>query len=321
MRAELTQAADLLRQRDTAKMGEVLRLLQETVYSFSMKFCGHREDAEDNMQEVLMKALPHLAALESPDALAVWLYKVTRNRCWESRRRSKFAPRQMLTLEELLPDGKDMAALVTRPHHGPENRAIARQESDRLAEVVRLLPAKYRMVLVLHDMEDLTTAQVAEVLGLREATVRVRLHRGRLFVRRGLSSPPQPIPPAAPQKRRGHGPRPGHRGKHDMSCQEMFRGLSDYLDQGTEQSVCAQMQHHLEECPECMLFLKDLAQVVASCRAQSVPCPPEVHEKIRRHLLEEWQRLAQQQHPKRRPNKGPGKRRHKINHKFCNEVL
>jgi RNA polymerase sigma-70 factor (ECF subfamily) len=94
MRAELTQAADLLRKRDASSMEEVLRLLQETVYSFSMKFCGHREDAEDNMQEVLMRALPNLAALESPDALAVWLYKVTRNRCWESRRRGKFAPRQ-----------------------------------------------------------------------------------------------------------------------------------------------------------------------------------------------------------------------------------
>lgn len=202
MRAELTQAAELLRQRDASKMEDVLRLLQETVYSFSMKFCGHREDAEDTMQDVLIKLLPNLAKLESPDALAVWLYKITRNRCWEGRRKSKFAPRQMLTLEDLMPDGRELAALATHSHYGPEGWAIARQELHRVAEMVRQLPAKYRVVLVLHDMEDLTTTQVAEVLGLKEATVRVRLHRGRLLVRHGLAKQLQSVHPGLPEKRR-----------------------------------------------------------------------------------------------------------------------
>jgi hypothetical protein len=63
-----------------------------------MQVCGQREDAEDTMQEVLLKALPYLLKFESPRALRVWLYKVAKNRCLMSRRKSKFAPKQDLSL-------------------------------------------------------------------------------------------------------------------------------------------------------------------------------------------------------------------------------
>ena len=78
-------------------MEEALALLQNTVFSFSMRVCGQREDAEDTMQEVLLKSVPHLPKFDSPKALVVWLYKVAKNRCLMSRRRSKFAPKQDLT--------------------------------------------------------------------------------------------------------------------------------------------------------------------------------------------------------------------------------
>lgn len=72
MRPELIQAIELLASKDEARVNEALGLLQNTVYSFSMKVCGHREDAEDTMQAVLFKSLPHLAKLEDPRATAVW---------------------------------------------------------------------------------------------------------------------------------------------------------------------------------------------------------------------------------------------------------
>ena len=69
MRPELAQAIALLTSKDSARINEKIALLQNTVYSFSMKVCGHQEDAEDTMQEVLYKSLPHLAKLEIP---ALW---------------------------------------------------------------------------------------------------------------------------------------------------------------------------------------------------------------------------------------------------------
>jgi RNA polymerase sigma-70 factor, ECF subfamily len=112
MRPELTQAAELLHRNTPEAIEEAIGLLQHTVYSFSMKVCGHPEDAEDTMQEVLSRSLTHLAKIQDPQALAVWLYTVTRNRCWRMRRKAASAPRHMLSLDELMPDETELGRLL-----------------------------------------------------------------------------------------------------------------------------------------------------------------------------------------------------------------
>src|SRR5512142_3268842 len=102
MRPELEQAVTELRTGTPEAVDRALSLLQQTVFAFSMKVCGHREDAEDTAQETLLRTAPQLPSFASPQALAVWLYKVARSRCLMSRRRSKFAPREHLSLDELL---------------------------------------------------------------------------------------------------------------------------------------------------------------------------------------------------------------------------
>src|ERR1019366_2981440 len=82
----LEQALELIRENRPESIDRALALLQNTVYSFSLKVCGHREDAEDTMQDVLLKSIPYLAKFENSQALTVWLYKVARNRCIRSHR-------------------------------------------------------------------------------------------------------------------------------------------------------------------------------------------------------------------------------------------
>ena len=74
MRPELEEAIALLRRGDEPAVQRALELLQRTVLSFGLKVCGHREDAEDTAQEVLVKALPYLAKFEGPQVLSAWLY-------------------------------------------------------------------------------------------------------------------------------------------------------------------------------------------------------------------------------------------------------
>ena len=112
MRQELIQATDLLRQNTPEAVEEAIGLLQNTVYSFSMKVCGHPEDAEDTMQEVLSRSLPYLVKIQEPKALAVWLYTVTRNRCWRMRRKGAAVPRHILSLDELMPDEVELGRLL-----------------------------------------------------------------------------------------------------------------------------------------------------------------------------------------------------------------
>ncbi len=187
MRPELIRATDLLHRNTPEAVEEAIGLLQNTVYSFSMKVCGHREDAEDTMQEVLSRSLPHLAKIQEPQQLAVWLYTVTRNRCWRMRRKSAHAPANMLSLDELMPSDEELEVLLRDAAKSPEGTLLRAEQHQMLHQAILRIPASLRIVLVLHDIEELTTEQVAQILDLRPGTVRIRLHRARLSVRKEMN--------------------------------------------------------------------------------------------------------------------------------------
>jgi RNA polymerase sigma-70 factor (ECF subfamily) len=271
MRAEIEQAVELLQRGDDGSLERALGLLQNTVFSFSMRVCGQREDAEDTMQEVLLKSVPQLSKFDNPKALLVWLYKVAKSRCLMSRRRSKFAPAHELSLEELMPDRKELELLSADGRINPESFAIRSEQAARLREAIRKLPPQYRIVLVLRDMEGLTDEEVAEITGFRPGTVRVRLHRARLFVRKELMRL---------WKRRDGKSRPAHaRGgaaHRPARCKAMFAELSNYLDEQLDDTLCEEMERHLEDCGPCQVFLATLEATIEGCRkagAERAPGP------------------------------------------------
>jgi len=95
------------------------------------------------------------------------------------------------------------------------------------------IPVQLRIVLVLHDMEELKTEQVAQILGLQPGTVRVRLHRARLFVRKemsemldGASQHPEKRLPTGKKSKGGR----ANGSKRPNECRELFSNLSEYLD-------------------------------------------------------------------------------------------
>src|ERR1035441_10426769 len=124
MRPELIRATDLLRLNTPEAVEEAIGLLQNTVYSFSMKVCGHPEDAEDTMQEVLLRSLEHLAKIQDPQELALWLYTVTRNRCWRMRRKSSHAPANILSLDELMPSDEELGRLMQDAAKGTQGTLL-----------------------------------------------------------------------------------------------------------------------------------------------------------------------------------------------------
>src|ERR1039457_4843963 len=252
MRSEIEQAVQLLRRGDDAALEDALTLLQNTVFSFSMRVCGHREDAEDTMQEVLVKSVPYLPKSESPKALVVWLYKVAKNRCLMSCRRSKFAPKQEMSLEELMPDRKELERLSANGSVNPEMFSIRSEEAARLREAIQRLPAQYRIVLVLRDMEGLTDEEVAEITGLRSGTGRVRLHRARFFVRKELMKGLKPRSErAAVTSRASSEQQPGNDLPRPARCKAMFAELSNYLDEQLDDSLCEELERHLKGCEPC----------------------------------------------------------------------
>ena len=285
MRPELIQASELLRRNTPESIEQALALLQNTVYSFSMKVCGHREDAEDTMQDVLIRSIKYLGTIQDPNALAAWLYTVTRNRCRRIRRNPQDSQAKRLSLDELMPDEQDMRELLQRAERGPEQYAIHAEQQQLLHRAVLAIPSSLRLVLVLQDMEDLTSGQVAQILGLKEGTVRVRLHRARLAVRKemgrlldGLAEPPERSGKSLVQRPR--------------ECRELFAGLSEYLDGRVELRTCEQMRAHIEACPACIAFLEYLRATVDRCRSLDVPCDADILRRMRALITQEYMRLV-----------------------------
>lgn len=284
MRSELIQASELLQRNTPEAIEEAIGLLQDTVFSFSMKMCGHRQDAEDTMQEVLFRSLRHLGKLEGPNALASWLYTVARNRCHRMRRGHFERDGKKLSLDELIPDDDELRSLLHEKGGGPEAAAIRGEERQLLHRAVLRLPTPLRMVLVLHDMEELSSEQIAEILDLQVGTVRVRLHRARLSVRKEMAGLLKGLPEQRTPAKRPITARPAE-------CRELFENLSEYLDNRVEPRTCEQMRAHIEKCPACVAFLKDLRAAVDRCRSFEAACDPNVAQRMRSLMTKEYLRL------------------------------
>ncbi len=290
MRSEFIQASTLLREDTPQAAAEAIGLLQNAVFSFSMKMCGHREDAEDTAQEVLFRSLKHLHKLKEPAALAAWLYTVARNRCRRLRSVAHESPARKLSLDELLPDATELNQLLLDSAASPERDALLGERRALLHQAVLRIPSQLRMVLVLHDMEELDTEQVAQILNLRAGTVRVRLHRARLALRKEM----------AVAMRDGHAsaPRTMKSTNHDRAaarpkeCRELFRSVSEYLDGRVNSQIAADMSAHIEQCPACVAFLRTLRTAIERCRSLEAKCDPAVALRLRTLLTEEYVRIA-----------------------------
>jgi len=143
----------------------------------------------------------------------------------------------------------------------------------------------------MRDMEGLTDEEVAEITGLREGTVRVRLHRARLFVRKEIAEQERsrgrhlrPLPSS--HSKANAEPRPGH-------CKAMFAELSNYLDEQLDDSMCNELEKHLDSCEPCKVFLSSLQATIETCRH----LPPEALDhkragKLRSKLIADYERLV-----------------------------
>jgi RNA polymerase sigma-70 factor, ECF subfamily len=278
MDVRLQRAIVLLREGKPNAVENAISLLQHAVFSFSMKMCGHREDAEDTSQDVLTRALPHLSKFDSAQALASWLYRVARNRCVSSRRQSKFAPTaaQKLSLDELMPSGRELQELVSSDETTAEAKVLVAESAENVRRVLLKVPPEYRIVLVLHDMEGLDAPEVGRILDIKPGTVRVRLHRARLFLRRELNRRPasaasKPAPTAGAGK-----------------CRSMFAALSDYLDGIVDDATCEQMQVHIKDCAPCEAFVQSLQRTVEQCKAYQPECSEQRLAATRHDLMRQY---------------------------------
>ncbi|MDP1569507.1 MAG: sigma-70 family RNA polymerase sigma factor [Vicinamibacterales bacterium] len=173
---------------DRAALETLLERAQHVAYRFSVMACGHAEDAEDVMQEALIKTFRYIGRINHPEFFRTWLYRTVRNACLMRRRKRVDEPARLLSLDEVLPtpDGDGRAFDPPSPGRSPEQVVVNRRLKRQLTNALTTLPGPFRVVVFLREIEGLSTREVAGVLGISEANVKTRLHRARLQLRHVL---------------------------------------------------------------------------------------------------------------------------------------
>ncbi len=163
---------------------DLVKRYEQKLYNFSLRMCRDATDAEDTVQETFLNVFRYLKDFRYETKFKNWLYRVAASTCIKKRRKSKFAPDRELPLDEFFPqDETEVPDQVPKWALMPLDKLLNDELLDKINAAIFTLPEKYRLVIVLRDIEGFSTAETAQILNLSDANVKVRLHRARLFLR------------------------------------------------------------------------------------------------------------------------------------------
>ena len=171
---------------DDSALADLVDAYSARIYQLAFRYLRNREDAEELTQDVLFKVYSNVGSFRGDSALSSWIYRITFNAAMSRLRAFK----------------QDLPAAPERPdseHHDPpakdvvDSARLADEEVHRremrqvLVRALRDLPALYRVPVILRDVKGLTTEEASAVLHVKEQTLKSRLHRGRLILRKQLA--------------------------------------------------------------------------------------------------------------------------------------
>jgi RNA polymerase sigma-70 factor (ECF subfamily) len=168
----------------TERFGELVQRYQQRLYNFGLRMCGDVCDAEDLVQDTFLNVHRYINGFRYETKFKNWLYRIATSTCIKKRRKSKFAPDHELSLDDFKPS--DDAQIDTEPPAWakmPLEQLLNEELASVIKEGIISLPEKYRLVIVLRDLEGFSTAETAQILNIKPTNVKVRLHRARLFLR------------------------------------------------------------------------------------------------------------------------------------------
>ena len=151
------------------------------VFHYSWLMCGRPEDAEEVAQETLLRVFENFDQLRDPERVRPWIFRIAKNACLMQRRKSVFAPSHELSIDELPP-----VAEVAGDSPAPDREYLQSELRAVLDRAIAELPPSYRAVVLLRDIEELSTEEAAQILDLSTDVVKTRLHRGRLAMRQKM---------------------------------------------------------------------------------------------------------------------------------------
>ncbi|KWW13054.1 RNA polymerase subunit sigma [Peribacillus simplex] len=169
---------------DHNAFGEIVELYKDKVFQICFRMLGNRQEAEDLAQEAFVRAFVNIRSFNIDMKFSTWLYRIATNLCIDRLRKKK--PDYYLDAEVAGTEGLNMYSQLASNMAKPEEEAESLELQETIQEEIMKLPEKYRSVIVLKYIEELSLKEISEILDLPVGTVKTRIHRGREALRKQL---------------------------------------------------------------------------------------------------------------------------------------
>ncbi|MNJ54322.1 ECF RNA polymerase sigma factor SigW [compost metagenome] len=179
-----TRLVKLARKGDQVAFAELVDLYKDRLFHLAYRMLSNRHEAEDIVQETFLRVYKNWHRYDEKQKFSTWIYRIATNLCIDRLRKRK--PSYYLDAEMNDQDGLDGYTLIPGDERTPESEYLLSETQQIIHKAIEGLPAKYKSVIVLRYLQEMSLQEIGEVLDMPVTTVKTRVHRGREFLRKKL---------------------------------------------------------------------------------------------------------------------------------------
>ena len=170
---------------EAAAFNTLMGMHERRMYAVALRMCGNPEDAQDCLQEAMLRIFRSISGFKAQSSFSTWVYRITMNTCLDELRRRKNRPNT--SLDGLYEEGWS----PMDPGASPERRAVQRDMRRQLQIYIQELPEDMRAAIVLRDIQGYSYEEIAGMLDANVGTIKSRISRGREKLREKISARPE----------------------------------------------------------------------------------------------------------------------------------
>ncbi|MGO0058790.1 RNA polymerase sigma factor SigW [Brevibacillus fluminis] len=163
---------------------ELIEIYKDKIFQLAYRMVGNRQEAEDIAQETFLRVYANLHTYDDSYKFSTWIYRIATNLCIDRGRKKR--PDFSIDEEAEGTEGLDWHSRLSSKEQTPEEQVVTQELQETVQDALSKLAPKYRSVMVLRYIEDLSLQEISEVLKLPITTIKTRIHRGREALRSKL---------------------------------------------------------------------------------------------------------------------------------------
>lgn len=257
---------------NTISIEDTFRQYKHKIYGLALSITKDTKEAEDIIQDVFLKIIKNIDTFKGKSSLSTWIYRIAYNEALMHLRRKKKLNRvSYLEGNESQISNKDIGLFINWPTL-PDEEAEKHELTANIDKAIALMPIEYRIVLLLRTIERLSVKETAEILKLKENSVKSRLHRARLTIHKELLDYENKHQPESSKNK-------------DDFCDIATRFIYDYIEGHLGKARQNDFKKHIADCRECNIFLDTYTKAITITNAlQCLDIPKGLQDKIKNFI-------------------------------------